>query len=272
MVKARTWLRSWIGWGTVALVLLPLTACSPRNGGMRKGLTPADPVAHLRQRAERYWKAKQHEDWATVFELLDPAERMNGEPADFAKWCTENEPFVIHAYTLGQVLTENDFGWVEVAYNCTIRQYANLPPRDAKQWQKWRRVEGQWYPVPRKQLEAYPLPPIERDLDEEPRLRARFEKMWDARVAGDHQCLWNMVDPNDRKQLTVEQIAEADALSKWLDHKVHWVQVVKDTGTVLVTYKHKLQDPNLKKMPAQYIQSTETWIKVDGEWYRRLGR
>ena len=272
MVKTRTWLRGWILLGTAALLLPPLAACGPRNGGLRPDPTPADPVAQLRQRAERYWQAKQKEDWATIFAMLDPAERADVDQADFAKWCTENEPFVIHAYTLGRVLTDNDFGWVEVTYKSTIRQYPTLPPRDAEQWQKWRRVEGQWYPVPRKLLEGYPLPPVQRDLKEEKRLQARFEQMWEARVAGDHQRLWNLINPADRKHVTVEQIAESDALSHWLDHHVHWVQVVKDTGIVLVTYKHKLQDPNLQKMPPQYIQSTEHWIKVEGEWYRLLGR
>lgn len=272
MVKGKARLRVWIAVGTAALVLLPLASCSPKKRGLRKNPMPTDPVAHLRQQAEQFWQAKQQEDWAAVFNLLDPQERADADPEKYAEWCAENEPFVIHAYTLGQVLTENDFGWVEVAYKSTIRQYANFAPRDAQQWQKWRRVEGQWHPVPRKQLEAYPLPPTQRDLDEEQRLRASFDQMWEARQAGAHQLLWEMINPADRKYVTVEQIAETEAMSKWLDHKVHWVQAVGETGTVYVTYQHKLLDPNLKKMPPQYIQLTEHWIKVEGEWYRHLGR
>lgn len=210
------------------------------------------------------------EDWATVFGFLDPSKARRMVRAEFVRWSAREEPFQIISFHIGTVEADGDVGWTEVHYRTLLRRFPDIAARDATQWQKWRVVQGQWYPVPQRELEAYPAPPAKRDADEETRLRTRFEESWDARRRRDWRRLYELCDPRDRSAVSRESFAESESLFEYRSHRVDWVEVISGRGRVRVLYDHKIMDASLTKLPARSMYVVERWVKVDNEWYRDL--
>lgn len=267
----------WAAWrwaGIVAGAVLVLASCGPRRQGAGAGLESPGrgPHEELGRRAERLWEARRQEDWAAVFQLQDPQEREGVGQADFVTWCEQKEPFRVHSFELGQMLVEGDLGWVEVHGSTSIRRFPDSPPRDTQQWEKWRRIEGDWYPVPRKELASYPASPALRDAAEEARLAERFAASWQARVAKDWSRLYAMTDPRDHGDVPQDRFAQELEKVEYISHEVQWVEVVGERGSVRVVYRHRLNDPSLTKLPPSAVSVVEPWIKCENEWYLDLKR
>lgn len=235
--------------------------------------TPIDPSPtlrpedELRARAESLWRARRDQNWAEVFEFRTPAERQDAKVEDFIEWSNKNEPFLIQSYEVGAVEVAEPLGWTQVKYTTRIRQFPNQPPRDAEQWQKWRRIDAVWYPVAPREAQGYPEPPSQRNAAEEARLRSRFADYWKARTARDYEKLIDLTDPADRPDLTVEQVRGIEEKIAFLDARIEWIEVIGTHGRMAVTYKHKLDDPSLTKAPPRETTLIERWILSDGEWY-----
>ena len=193
-----------------------------------------DPAAILQARAQQLWTAKMHEDWNTAFLFEDPRMREAVDPAEFVAWCEANEPFRVHSFDIGQALLDGEMAWVEIKCRTSVRKFPQAPPQDIDRWEKWRQVDGQWYPVPRTALDAYPVSPVLRDLEEEIRLQARFQESWQARRARDWGRLFAMADPLDRAEVQEEEFAQAHELVEFLSMEIQWVQVVCGEGIVRV--------------------------------------
>ncbi|MGD2109600.1 MAG: hypothetical protein PVI86_09430 [Phycisphaerae bacterium] len=266
VAERRFWLRH-AGVVVVLLSLLPLTSCvAPRKAPAKKQQAHQAP-ATLRARAQTLWEARVNEDWETAFLFEDPRMREGVEPAEFVEWAKNNEPFIIHAFELGDDITDGDFGWVEVDCRTSIRRFPGAQHRDVHRWEKWRRVDGAWYPVPRGLLDNYPLSPAVRDAAQEARLHARFQEAWSAREQEDWAKLYALTDPEDRREVPEDGFAETHSLVEFLSSEVLWVQAVGGEGTLRVGYRYRTTDPNLSKLPPQLKYLNEKWIKRHGEWY-----
>jgi len=246
-----------------------------RHSGVVTGLErtrPEEPApASLEAAAQRYWTAKVAEDWDSVFDLeYEPEARASLVRDEFKNWSKEKEPFQIHSFKIERVASDGEMGWVELDYVTSIRRFPGLPPRDTKMVQKWRLTDDQWYPVPKNQLESYPEPPSYRDLAAEPRLWERFEGSWRARRAGDWSAMYEFTDPRDHGDVTLEMFAEAEGLFEYLDHKVHWVEVIGNLGQVRVAYRHKVTDKSMEKLAARDATIVERWVLYNDQWYRDL--
>jgi hypothetical protein len=228
------------------------------------------PAEVLRQRAARLWQARQDLDWAAIFPFQDPQAVEGVTEAEYIAWAEENEPFLVHEFRLGDVLTRGDMGWVEVDCRTSMRRFADVPPRAIHRWEKWRILEDGWYPVPPGQLEDYPASPAERDAGEEQRLLARFEASWEARCEEDWDRLFALSDPRTRGDIPRDEFAEAQGLIQYLTRDVQWVEAMGDHGRVRVEILHKLNDPSMTKLPPRLILVTERWVRIDDEWYRDL--
>jgi len=258
-----------ITWTCVgSLLLLWGCAATPRGSSGPAGRTPG--AEDLRARAEQLWQARQKEDWSTVYVFEEPGRREGLDQQQFEEWHRKNEPFVIHDYKLGRVQTDGPLGWVEVQYRSTIRQFPALAPREAQRWEKWRLTDGQWYPVPRNELDRYPESPAVRNAAEEDRLRARFQEAWQARQRGDWAALHALLEPRAREGVTVDQLATDGQRLEYRSCQVQWVEVIGDRGQVRVAYEVKRTDPNLSKMPPEITMITERWLRIEGEWYRQM--
>ncbi len=256
--------------GTLSLIC---GACiSPRDVRVdREGVRPTQTTS-LGERAERLWTAKRAEDWSALFLLQDPATLAGASEDEFVAWCAKEEPFRILAYEIATVLSDGDFGWVEVRYRTTLRKFPDMPPKDAPTWQKWHRVAGEWFPVPTRALSSYPESPATRNAAEETRLRARFMESWRARRAKDWRELYRLSDPQDHQDVAEDVFVEAEDMYEYFSFNIHWIEAVADRGRIRVLYEHKLDDPSLTKLPVTMAYVTETWVLRDGEWFRDLKR
>jgi len=252
--------------------LTSLCCSSPeRDPAMGRQSPEANPEQALRRQAERLWDARQREDWSTVFELEGHLmTRQSVKEADFVEWCKTTEPFVYHSSRLGDVLTEGDRGWVEVNCRVSVRRFPKMDPKEVHRWEKWRRVQGSWYPVPREELELYPTSPAMRDTAAETHLLARFEESWDARQRRDWSHLSSLTDPQDEQVVSNEDFAKAHEQFEYIAHDVQWVEVIGDRGKVRFSFRHKLTDPSLTKVPPKDVVITEAWILLGDEWFLDL--
>lgn len=260
----------WVRLGATLLFALILPSCLARHEKPLPGPPFLDPLAILQARARQLWTAKMHEDWDTAFLFEDPRTRENVDPAEFVAWCKTSEPFRVRSFDIGQALIDGEMGWVEISCRTSVTKFPNAPPQDIDRWEKWRTVDGQWYPVPRTELDAYPISPALRDVDEEARLQDRFEESWAQRQARDWGGLFAMTDPHDRAEIQEDQFARAHQMVEFLSKEVQWVQIVCGEGIVRVAYRHKTTDPSLTKLPQRWTYVSERWVDRDGEWYLDL--
>ena len=254
---------------TAILILVSACATPPRGGGGVQ--LPRPGPDQLLQRAEELWRARLAEDWAAAYVFEDPALREHTTVEQFTDWCVQNEPFIVKSYKLGQARVDGELGWVELNSSAALRRFPALPPREVNRWEKWRIVDGQWYPVPRPELNNYPESPALRDAPAEARLAARLEEAWRSRHEKDWPARYALVDPRERDRITVEELANDEDRFDYLAAKVLWVQVIADRGLARVQYQVKRNDPSLTKMAPEVVDVIERWVQFENEWYRQLG-
>jgi hypothetical protein len=228
------------------------------------------PSSSLKERAENYWKAAVDKDWKTRYSYLDRWQRASGTPEDYETWAKENEPFNVLSYEIVKSAEEGPYGWVRVNYESTVRAFPDAQPVRTEVDQKWQAEGGEWLPVSGSRTEWYPVAPWLRDKAAEKALRERYEQGWKFRKVADWHGLYQLVDPADRDKVSESEYAESEGLFDYLDYDVKWVEVVADQGKVRVNYRHKVNDPNLTKLPEREAELTESWVKVNNEWYRDL--
>jgi len=226
----------------------------------------------LTERAGTLWRARVEEDCATAF-LFESTRGSEGVTQEsFCEYFRNEDPFRVHSATVGEVLSEKDWGWVQLEVTTSMRRFPTATPVTTQRWERWRRVDGEWMPVPAKELDEYPDSPALRDAAGEADLRARFDASWQARVNKDWPALFELVDPRDREGIDPTVFAETHSLFEYLDCNVHWVEVKDSAGVVRVTVHHKLNDPSLTKLPARDATVREEWVKYEGEWYLDVKR
>jgi len=192
------------------------------------------------------------------------------EPKQFLSWCQNEDPFDVIDYKINDVIADQELGWVLVSSTTKYKRIASQSPVELTDWEKWRELEGTWRPVPKNKQKDYPESPALRDTNAERELRKRVDESWNARKNHDYQKLLELGDPEDLKKATPEEFAESEKLMELMVCEVHWVQAIGDHGQVRVTYKYKLNDPSLTKMPPRERCITEQWIRRNGLWYSDL--
>lgn len=255
-----------VWWGFVSLAgcSTPQAPAAPMNKTLAVG------TQSLRERAQELWLARQSEDWSVVFQFEDPDQREHATVEQFVAWCNESEPFREVAFTLHDLKCDGDLAWVDLESTTQMRRFPDVPPRTTRTWEKWHRLNGSWYPVPKGRLEDYPASPSERELEDEPRLRARFEASWTARQHQDWTALYALTDPRDHEAISESALANAYGRYRFVSAKVQWVEVIGQRGRIRVAIECALNDPSLTKMPSDILVITEKWIKHEEVWFLDL--
>jgi len=261
-------------WLLAAVALSCLGSCrTPGRDGPTSQPAPEGPPptqARLAERAAQLWNARAQDDCAAVFEFETTESRGDATAATFCDWYRANEQFVVHSFRMGRVVTEGPMGWVEVFHSCSVRKFPKLPPRDVRTEERWYFVDGDWYPVPDRKAEGYPVAPWHRDPASEAALRGRFDESWAARQQGDVATLVNLVDPRDREDELTKELERREKLYAFQACEIRWLQAVGDSGKVAVVYTAKLTDPNQRKRPPEPIAVLEHWVRYEGQWYRDI--
>ncbi len=224
----------------------------------------------LAKRCYQLWNAKEKEDWKTVFAFREPDQRQSENLDEFVQYCKEHEPFRVSDFKLGKTITDGSMGWAELFYDASMSKFPAMAPRKVSRWEKWRLTDGQWYPVPTKEIALYPESPALRDVSEERRLRERYDELWTARVEGNWSRCYTFCDPRDKTDISEQDLANQLRLLQMVSSEIHWIEVLGGKGTVHADVTHKVTDPNLSKLPPQTAVVDEQWVKVDGEWYLDL--
>ncbi|MBW7905145.1 MAG: hypothetical protein LC135_06110 [Phycisphaerae bacterium] len=260
------------GLGWLAVVgLLAAWGCEgsqPRRAPAAR--TDAERTARLVERARILWQARQDEDWSRTFDFRDPRVAKAEDREKYIEWCRENEPIAILAHRVlgGQV--EGHFGWVQVESTKRVRRYPAAAAQQVRQWERWRWVGEDWYPVPAEELSLYPDAPAARDREGEQRLKERFEEAWQCRLKRDYEKLYALTDPEDHEEVKFDMLVADESQFEHLSKDVEFIEVIGDRGRILVAYTVKLTDPSVSKQPPQEILINERWIRRDGQWYREL--
>ncbi len=225
----------------------------------------------LRERASLLWKALVAEDWVTEYQFLSPEEAATITKEAFVS--LRNEKWLLRylSATVGKAVSSNDIGWVEVTLNFRLKNYPEIRPEQRTTWDLWQRKDGQWYRVSENRHEHVPkLPPHLRPAEEESSLSQRVHAFWQAREQQEWKLVYQHLDPTFKEKTSEEKFLKSKAKYSYLFHRVEWVEVIGENGRAKVVYTHKLNDPTLTKLDAQENVALEKWIKVNGQWYRRM--
>ncbi|MHC5002538.1 MAG: hypothetical protein ACYTJ0_05385 [Planctomycetota bacterium] len=221
----------------------------------------------LRERAERFWRARLEEDWETAWEFEDLRAVPDATKAQFVEWSRENEPFRVHEYEILRADADGSFGWVEVETSLSARRFPGAPVRTVQRWDNWQLVDGRWLPINARAKEQFPVARVLRDLAAEPALRARCQEFWEARRDEDWDRIVELCEPDDREQVGPLMLSESQGMLKYVSHEIFWVEATGDTGRSRVRFVHRLDDPSMTKAPPMALNMIENWVKVDGQWY-----
>lgn len=263
----------------VAGLLFLVAGCRPEapsatgNANANSAGAPTTrPALSLRETATKLWEARVSKDCEKVYACLTDAERKEYTVEDFCDYWNNREPFVYEAYEITDVAEEGDFGWVHVEYRSSMRRAPLIPPRDARMWEKWRRLDHAWQPVPRDQLPQYPESPANRDPERERRLRARVALLFEARQQRNFEAAWELTDPHDREEVPKDEFLRQEALFFYDAARLQWAQVMgtSESGKTRAAYDLRWADPNMLKAPAFSRELVETWVWRDNEWFYDL--
>lgn len=243
------------------------TTSNTSTGGGKATKAASSSAQSLESDVKRLWEARLVEDWNVVFEYQQFRNAVDTTAAEFAKWSKENEPFVIKSYEISDVVVDGDFGWTEIDYVTSVRKFPDLPPTSTRRQEKWERIDGAWKLVPPTELSNYPDNPKARDLEAEKELLARFEESWKLRADRDWNALYQMTDPQARNDFPEDEYTTAKDSEIYLDYDIKWINVIGDKGRIRIVITHKINDPNLTKLPPTDIMIDEPWVKRDGQWY-----
>lgn len=225
----------------------------------------------LAERAQLLWKALVAEDWATEYQFLSPAEATTITKDAFVSLRKEKWLLRYASATVGKTISDNDIGWVEVTLNFRLKDAPEIKPEQRTTWDLWQRKDGQWYRVSEQQREHLPkLPPPLRLAEEESSLSRRIHAFWQARERQEWKQVYHYLDPTFQKQTSEEEFLKSKAIYSYLSHRVEWVEVIGENGRAKVAYAYKINDPSLAKLDTRENFALEKWMKVDGQWYRRM--
>ncbi len=113
-------------------------------------------------------------------------------------------------------------------------------------------------------------PASETDVSE---LKERAAAFWAARVTGDADTQWKLLEPRGRGRLTAQEYAGAPTGGRFLAYQVESATVKGLFATVkvklLVQQILPMGGPN-RSLPPQAVVVEDGWVRIGGVWYRRM--
>ena len=105
-------------------------------------------------------------------------------------------------------------------------------------------------------------------------LRQRVAGFWAARVAGDADAQWQLLEPRGKGLITVQEYGAAPTGGKYLAYQVEDASIKGFFATVKVKVlvQQLLSSPGAARSIGgpQVTTVEDGWIKIGGVWYRRF--
>lgn len=101
-------------------------------------------------------------------------------------------------------------------------------------------------------------------------LRQRAAEYWAARMSGNDQIQWELLEPRGRGRMTPQEYATERTGVRYLGYQVEEAVINGYFATVKVRV---LFQPILQRMTNVAVQTVlleDQWIRVGGTWYRQL--
>ncbi|HWR59203.1 MAG TPA: hypothetical protein VN328_09975 [Thermodesulfovibrionales bacterium] len=112
--------------------------------------------------------------------------------------------------------------------------------------------------------------PAEKEL----LLRERVKMMWDAQSKGDRAAMFDLYDPFYRAKQSKEAFVKPTVTINYYDPEIAMVQIQGNVATVRVKVEYELKSfvarGRVISEPKKQVVNTETWLFVDGNWYRQF--
>ncbi len=239
--------------------------------GMHTAWAARDDRDALKKRVDRYWAALMKDDWAQVYESLDPGEKVYVSLDEYVNSQKEKDGFDYHSYDIREIDILDAFGWVDVVFEVSVKKYPAIPAKTVKRTHIWQKKDGEWYRTATNQLLVPWTPPRDRLLDEEKALKGRAARYWDAMVRQDHAVLYEFIPPDVRAGMSMEEFSQTKPMNIYVSAEVGWAEVQRANaghGEVKVTISTRPNDPHLSKMQPEVREVVDPWVKIDGKWYR----
>ncbi len=231
------------------------------------GLSKADQV--LEGRARTFWEARIKTDWSALYHYLPPWETNEIKEDEFTASAEKKAGISFLSYELKGSEAEGELGWVRILYTGKPAGIPQASPRTTEIWQVWEKIDGEWFPVqPNRAKEAPRKPPSLRPAAEEAELTIRADELWGAKEKQQWGVIYDLLDPEFRKNTSKEEFLGMKALYLYLGHKIEWAEVTGDRGKVKILYSIKPADPYLAKLDPQEETLLEDWVKIEDKWYR----
>jgi hypothetical protein len=227
----------------------------------------------LKALAEEFWRAQETEDWAKLYQLLSPRGLEDISQQQFIENKQRHELLHYSSVQVRDAEVDGDYGWVDISYRYVPKGYESLPPEQVRMWEVWRKESGVWRPLPSvKREEAPKLPPTLRSREDETILAQRVEQFWKARETKDWGSLYRLLEPAYRARESEQEFLKRRPIYLYLSHKPEWMEVGKGSGSgrSKINYSYKYDDPSVSKMAAQEAMAIEEWVRINGEWFRRM--
>jgi hypothetical protein len=105
-------------------------------------------------------------------------------------------------------------------------------------------------------------------------LRERAAAFWAARMAGDAQTQWQLLEPRGKGRITAQEYGAEPQGGRYLAYQVEDATVKGFFGTVKVRMLvQQILPPSQARHSTPGPQATvvdDGWIRIGGVWYRRL--
>jgi hypothetical protein len=104
-------------------------------------------------------------------------------------------------------------------------------------------------------------------------LRERAAAFWAARVAGDVQAQWHLLEPRWKGRMTAQEYGSDLTGGRYLAYQVEAATVDGLFATVKVRVLVRQELPPAaaaRRLPPQVAIVDDGWIRIGGVWYRRL--
>lgn len=105
-------------------------------------------------------------------------------------------------------------------------------------------------------------------------LRERAAAFWAARIAGDAETQWQLLEPRGRGRMTAQEYATPPTGGRFLAYQIDGAVIKGLFGTVKVRVliQQILSTPGPSQPPStpRAVIVDDNWVRISGTWYREM--